>query len=128
MGMQLLEKKGFTEHAKLVLDSSERSALDVRSVLWSLGYYGSTKQGFIKLTKEGIIERIIKMSVNCSTLSLRGTCRYVMNMLCHSEEGRNYLTIHNFTINKKLLSCFPTEQQLLFKFDDNPKPHLSQND
>ena len=43
MGMQLLERKGLTKHVKEVLDSPESTALDIRSVLWSLGYYGSTR-------------------------------------------------------------------------------------
>lgn len=84
MGMNLLEKKQLTKHTKQVLDNHQSTALDVRSVLWSLGYYGSTKEGFQKLAQEGIIKRVIDMSMNCPTLSLRGTCRYVMNMFCHS--------------------------------------------
>jgi hypothetical protein len=128
MGMLLLEKKGLTSHARAVLQDEHSSALDIRSVLWSLGYYGSTREGFAKLKQEGIINIIVEMSMNCSTLSLRGTCRYVMNMFCHSEEGRNYLTLHNFTVNKNLLSCFPTDQNLLFRLQDQPFLHSSQNE
>jgi len=129
MGMQLLERKGLTKHVNNVLNNPESTPLDMRSVLWCLGYYGSTKEGFQRLNNEGIIKRIIDMSMNCPTLSLRGTCRYVMNMFCHSEEGRNHLTLSNFTVNKKLLSCFPNDpQNLLFKFQDKPKPHISENE
>lgn len=66
--------------------------------------------------------------MHCPTLSLRGTCRYVMNMFCHSEEGRNFLIINGFTINRKLLSCFPTNANLLFKIDDNLEIHLSERE
>jgi hypothetical protein len=82
--MQFLEKKRLIAHATNVLDNAESTALEVRSVLWSLGYYGSDKEGFTRLAREGVIERIINMSRKCSTLSLRGTCRYVLNMFCHS--------------------------------------------
>lgn len=128
LGMQFLQKKNITNHAKNILDSQESTALEIRSVLWSLGYYGSDKEGFEKLVSEGLIDRIINMSMSCSTLSLRGTCRYVLNMFCHSEEGRNYLTHHNFTINKKLLSCFPTDQNLLFSIKDKPEAHMSEKE
>ena len=67
------------------------------------------------------------MSMNCSTLSMRGTCRYVMNMFCHSEEGRNCLARHGFTVSKKLLSCFPTDSNLLFKINDKPHKHISED-
>lgn len=82
--MQFVDRKKLTAHTKNVLDNPDSTALEIRSVLWSLGYYGSDKEGFIKLAREGLIDRIINMSMNCSTLSLRGTCRYVLNMFCHS--------------------------------------------
>ena len=116
--MQFLEDKQFNLHARAILDSTVSSALDTRSVLWSLGYYGSTQEGFNKLAQEGIIKRVIEMSMKCPTLSLRGTCRYVMNMFCHSEEGRNYLTLRDFTINRGLLCCFPRDPNLLFQLQD----------
>ena len=96
-------------------------------MLWSLGYYGSTKEGMKTIIREGIVDKILDLSMNSATLSLRGTCRYVLNMFCHSEEGRNYLSRHNLTINKKLLSCSPEHCHSSYKLSDESELHLSQN-
>lgn len=56
----------------------------MRSNLWSLGYYGSTKLGMTQLINCNIVDKIIYHSFNNNALSLRGTCRYILNMLCHS--------------------------------------------
>jgi hypothetical protein len=81
----------------------------MRSNLWSLGYYGSTKLGISKLIQNGMLDRIISHSFNNDALSLRGTCRYVLNMFCYSETGRNYLIANGFIVNKKTLNCFPKD-------------------
>jgi predicted nucleic acid binding AN1-type Zn finger protein len=99
----------------------------VRSVLWSLGYYGSTNEGMKTIVKEALADSILSLSVHSPTLSLRGTCRYVLNMFCHSEEGRNYLARNGLTVNKKLLSCAPNTMQKPYQLNDNPELHLSQN-
>ena len=119
-GMAFLESKSITEHAKWVLRNASHEIQEVRSVLWSLGYYGSTAAGFRRLAEEGLVDTIIEHSCSCPTLSLRGTSRYVLNMLCHSEAGRSQLSLHGMSLNPKLLSCFPRQPQQLYALNDQP--------
>jgi len=96
-GRNFIESKKYVEYAFRVLNnyinkiSPIPSLLEVRSTLWFLGFYGSRNEGIRILNEKKILEKIITMTYNSPTLSLRGTCRYILNMFSHSEYGRNLL-------------------------------------
>lgn len=83
------------------------SLLEVRSTLWSLGFYGSRNEGIKILNEKKVFEKIIWLTYSSPTLSLRGTCRYILNMFSHCDYGRNLLIENGFIVNSRCLTCYP---------------------
>lgn len=105
------------------------TAAEVRSTLWSLGFYGARNQGMRILEKEGIYASILKLTFGSPTLSLRGTCRYVLNMFSHSEHGRNLLKQSGFHVNVSCYSCYPIQTKTFYHIENmNTKKHYINNE
>lgn len=128
-GREFIKNKGYIKRAYRVISefSKEeskvgRSLVEVRSTLWSLGFFGSTNEGIKILHEAGIYQIIIKTSMQCPTLSIRGTCRYVMNMFTHSESGRSFLVNDGFIVNSKCFSCYPAKISEFCHIEDS-SPH-----
>lgn len=58
-GRAFLASKNILQHAKSVLENKESIAQDMRAVLWSIGYYGSTQEGMGDLLREGIADLVV---------------------------------------------------------------------
>ena len=73
---------------------SAASALEKRAALWAVGHIGSTAPGFQLLNQQapGLVQYISQQSVSCTTLSMRGTCFYILGLLGRSSLGRTYLS------------------------------------
>mmetsp|Transcript_19878 Transcript_19878/g.29740 ORF Transcript_19878/g.29740 Transcript_19878/m.29740 type:complete len:332 (+) Transcript_19878:3448-4443(+) len=69
------------------------SAVDQRAALWALGQIGSSGTGFKLLSTfdSKIVKYISDMALTCPTLSLKGTCFYIMGLLSRNELGRESL-------------------------------------
>lgn len=65
------------------------SSQEKRSILWTLGHIGAHENGFRLILEQGsLIKEIISMAENADILSLRGTCIYVIGMMCRISLGR----------------------------------------
>lgn len=65
-----------------------------------------------------VIDCLIKMSYTHHYISLRGSCRYILNMLCASAEGRKEITKHGWLTNRNSnigWICVPAESKKFFK-------------
>lgn len=88
IGSQLLEAKA-KEKEKL---PKEYAPLEQRAALWALGHIGSTAIGFELLSETNIVELISHQAMTCPTLSMRGTCFYILGLLSRSDPGRAKLS------------------------------------
>lgn len=91
-GREFIENKNFVENCYQTLALGSKSELEnpplnpqydldkdcspslveLRSVLWSIGFYGSTNTGIKTLKESKIFDIVIELSRNSYTLSLRG--------------------------------------------------------
>jgi hypothetical protein len=56
-----------------------------------VGQIGSSELGFELLEESGVVETISALAKSCSTLSMRGTCFYVLGLLSRTAPGRDAL-------------------------------------
>lgn len=57
------------------------------------------------------------MTYTSPILSLRGTCRYILNMFSHSEHGRNLLKFNGFHVNNSCFTCYPIENKKFYRIE-----------
>ncbi|GJJ68152.1 rapamycin-insensitive companion of mTOR [Entomortierella parvispora] len=96
-GCELLRKKEhFSEYARYIREhcaESKDSAIiaELKSVLWAVGNIGSTVGGLPFLEEEALIKYIVGMAERSKVLSLKGTCFYVLGLLCKTTQGMEIL-------------------------------------
>lgn len=78
----------FVETIKAPLSSS----LQKRACLWALGQIGSSSYGFSLLQETDVVEYISQQAKTCRTLSMRGTCFYILGLLSRSDRARTHLS------------------------------------
>jgi len=73
---------------------NKTSALKIRTALWAVGQIGSSETGFrlLQEQKEDVIGMISDMALECPTLSMRGTCFYIMGLLSRTPSARTMLS------------------------------------
>ncbi|KAF8965157.1 hypothetical protein BGZ46_000655 [Entomortierella lignicola] len=92
-GCDLLRRKGrFGEYARYIREhcaESKDSAIisDLKAILWAVGHVGSTVGGLPFLEEEDLIKYIVGMAERSKVLSLRGTCFYVLGLMCKTTQG-----------------------------------------
>ncbi|KAF9918100.1 hypothetical protein BX616_010197 [Lobosporangium transversale] len=92
-GCELLRKRGhfavyarfIREHCAEFKDSTIISEL--KSILWAVGNIGSTTRGLPFLEEEDLIKYIVGMAERSKVLSLKGTCFYVLGLMCKTTQG-----------------------------------------
>lgn len=70
---------------------STPSIASVKSSLWAIGHIGSSDSGFSLLPSHAV-SSIVELSNSCPTLSIRGTCFYVLGLISKCYEGRKLLS------------------------------------
>ena len=93
-----------------------------RAALWSLGLVGSSSTGFnILLEFDGFIEYLTNEVLSCETLSMRGTCFYIIGLLSITSKGRHTLSQlgWEFSVNESLGIAFPKDLSKLLKVPDS---------
>jgi len=73
--------------------SSSVSPIQRRTALWAIGQIGSSPTGFKLLMEHEseIVKVISDMAMQCTTLSMRGTCFYIMGLLSRTQSARSVL-------------------------------------
>jgi rapamycin-insensitive companion of mTOR len=70
-----------------------------------------------------LVKDIIDMAENAQILSLRGTCIYIIGMMCRTEVGRKEVQKHNWLFSKSQVAsrsvsvCLPRDPRNLFKVE-----------
>ncbi|KAG0275117.1 hypothetical protein BGZ95_009172, partial [Linnemannia exigua] len=92
-GCQLLRAKGhFSEYARFIrkhcAESKDPHTIgELKSILWAVGNIGSTPGGLPFLEDEDLIKYIVGMAERSKVLSIKGTCFYVLGLLCKTAQG-----------------------------------------
>ena len=87
-GALYLKQSGDLDYFKKELLSDLTPVLRKRASLWALGHIGSTEAGFNLIQEADLLKEIILMAEGSETLSLRGTCIYILGLICNSPSGR----------------------------------------
>ncbi|KAF8934324.1 hypothetical protein BGZ58_005786 [Dissophora ornata] len=92
-GCKLLKKKGhFADYARYIREHCAESKdptiiSKLKSILWAVGNIGSTVGGLPFLEEEDLIKYIVGMAERSKVLSLKGTCFYVLGLMCKTTQG-----------------------------------------
>lgn len=82
--------------AKMDENTSSIDHVDLRACLWAIGMIGSSKTGLELLNTTTIVNDICYITKKSPTLSIRGTCLYVLGLLSRSREGMEQLSLKGF--------------------------------
>ncbi|KAF8942829.1 hypothetical protein BGZ47_006093 [Haplosporangium gracile] len=92
-GCQLLRAKGhFSDYARYIREhcaecKDPNIIGELKSILWAVGNIGSTPGGLPFLEDEDLIKYIVGMAERSKILSIKGTCFYVLGLLCKTPQG-----------------------------------------
>ncbi|KAK3821257.1 MAG: Rapamycin-insensitive companion of mTOR, N-term-domain-containing protein [Benniella sp.] len=92
-GCELLKRKGhFADYARYIREHCAESKdpaiiSELKSLLWVVGNIGSTEGGLPFLEKEDLIKYIVGIAERSKVLSLKGTCFYVLGLMCKTTQG-----------------------------------------
>ncbi|KAG0211245.1 hypothetical protein BGX33_004424 [Mortierella sp. NVP41] len=92
-GCELLRAKGhFSDYARYIrehcAESKDPNIIgELKSILWAVGNIGSTSGGLPFLEDEDLIKYIVGMAERSKVLSIKGTCFYVLGLLCKTTQG-----------------------------------------
>lgn len=108
----------FVETIKAPLSTS----LQKRACLWALGQIGSSSQGFSLLQETDIVEYISQQAKTCRTLSMRGTCFYILGLLSRSDRARTCLAKlgWQFSPHPEAGIVLPLDPQLFLEIPPTP--------
>ncbi|XP_030647088.1 rapamycin-insensitive companion of mTOR isoform X2 [Chanos chanos] len=59
----------------------------LKAALWALGNIGTSNWGLNLLQEENVIPDILALAQHCEVLSIRGTCLYVLGLICKTRQG-----------------------------------------
>lgn len=88
-----------------------------RAALWAIGHIGSNENGIKLVCEQELVQPIIKLAENAETLSLRGTCIYIIGMLSNTPNGRSAIQKHGWICSKTkgiTAVCLPREPRTIF--------------
>ncbi|KAF9137084.1 hypothetical protein BGX30_010572, partial [Mortierella sp. GBA39] len=92
-GCQLLRVKGhFSDYSRYIREhcaefKDPNIIGELKSILWAVGNIGSTPGGLPFLEDEDLIKYIVGMAERSKILSIKGTCFYVLGLLCKTTQG-----------------------------------------
>lgn len=102
-GCMLIRAGGHFREFAEIIKSPHPSSIQKRAALWALGQIGSSPLGFNLLMETDIVEYVSDQAKNCHTLSMRGTCFYILGLLSRSEKARHRLA----NLGKTYRACVP---------------------
>jgi len=126
-GTEYIRELGQIKEFREKLMEEGTSSQEKRSILWTLGHIGAHENGFRLIMESGsLLKDIIEMAENAQILSLRGTCIYIIGMMCRTSMGRREIQKNNWIFSKSQLAsgivsvCLPRDPRNLFKIDNLP--------
>jgi len=74
------------------IKSASKPSIEKRAALWAVGQIGSSVYGWELLSETDIVAYISEQAKTCQTLSMRGTCFYILGLLSRIDKGRDALS------------------------------------
>jgi hypothetical protein len=110
-GVELFQRKGHFAHFIDMVRNPETSWIERRAALWTIGHIGSSETGFQLLKETDIVQYISNQAMSCTTLSMRGTCFYILGLLSLPSAGREVLDKlgWDFPLNTDLAIAVPKD-------------------
>lgn len=90
-GCALLASANVLTDLVATVESETLQPTDKRAALWALGHVGSSVPGFRLLAETSVIQYVSQQALSCPTLSMRGTCFYILGLIAQTHAGRSYL-------------------------------------
>ena len=100
-GCDLIRGKKHFEHFCLIIrafmkrkpddDVSREEIMMVKAALWAVGNIGSSAYGILFLDESNIIKDVVELSETAETLTVRGTCYFVMGLISKNPQATEIL-------------------------------------
>jgi hypothetical protein len=94
------------------------SLLNLRAALWAIGQMGASDVGFQFIEEANCTERLIKIAETSQSLSLRGTCMYILGVMCKSSLAQEKMSHLGWECHVDPLSrisvCVPSDPTRFF--------------
>lgn len=116
----MIKRKNDIEMMKQKLFNKDTSPTQKRSILWTLGHIASHENGFKLVQGTSLVKDIIDMAENSEYLQLRGTCIYIIGMMCRTSPGRKEIQKYNWLFSKSQVAsgsvsvCLPRNPSGMF--------------
>jgi len=91
-GCKLLRVAGHFKEFVDTIKSATKPSIEKRAALWAVGQIGSSVYGWELLSETDIVTYISDQAKACQTLSMRGTCFYILGLLSRIDKGRDALS------------------------------------
>ncbi|KAJ6245061.1 cytosolic regulator pianissimo [Anaeramoeba flamelloides] len=123
------------EEKKIIIDP-----IEIRAILWTIGNISTSNLGYSLIKKYNPVQLISRIANNTSTLSIRGTCLYVLGLMASTPLGRKKLKRFDWEFpekggrmivtpkknQKKMFFTFPSVKYL-GSFAKNNKKNITLN-
>lgn len=125
-GTELIKQREDIKRFRDRLMDEKTSSQEKRSILWTLGHIASHENGFRLIQETSLVQDIIDMAENAQILSLRGTCIYIIGMMCRTSIGRKDIHKHNWLFSKSQVAsgsvsvCLPRDPRKMFNIESGP--------
>jgi hypothetical protein len=117
LGADFLRRSEHLQQFKADVVNKDTPMLKKRAALWAIGHIGSHENGIKLVLEQELVQPLIKLAENAETLSLRGTCIYIIGMLSNTSIGRSAIQKHSWICSKTkgiTAVCLPREPKVIF--------------
>lgn len=109
-----------------VRQNTPLNLLKLKAMIWSIGHIGSSSLGVQLLSNSWLLIALIRLTGECSILSVRAVGFYSLGLIGRSESGRQFLAKHGWTaVRHSRHERWPVcEQMLRGRLRAAHAPHL----
>ncbi|KAL4497964.1 hypothetical protein ABPG72_014821 [Tetrahymena utriculariae] len=87
-GQKMLLENKIIENCFESIKNPKECIMNKRASLWAIGNICYCKEGIKRVKDMKLIDHLVPLAEQSETLSLRGTCLYILNMIANTEQGR----------------------------------------
>jgi hypothetical protein len=77
--------------------NSVLNALKLKALIWSIGHIGSSVNGLQLFADSWLLPSMVRLTGECSILSVRAVCFYSLGLIGRTEAGRQLLSTYGWT-------------------------------
>jgi len=111
-GCDLIDKKKHVTKFLKIAKNSANKPIERRAALWVLGHITSSQTGFRFVEKLNVTNLIVDLAETSPSLSIRGTCFYILGMISRIDKGREMLNALGWESPGNLNSCISVPKDI----------------